>query len=134
MCFYNETVVGVISDMVEKEFGERNFGFESLKNMNNDMEVKGIVGSKCLPLELPAAEGPPPRRCPLQEVVVPKPFPLPKRWSLGSEKRGSSGNQSRATIPFSSMSWFSLLQIDVDVEQPDTWRTRRSRLRFLISS
>ena len=30
------------------------------------------------------------------------------------------GQQSRATIPFSSMSWFSLLQIDVDVEEPET--------------
>ena len=45
---------------------------------------------------LPAAEGPLPRQ------------------------RGSGGRQSRATIPFSSMSWFSLLQIDVDVEEPET--------------
>ena len=113
----------VISAMVEKELGERNFGFDSLKYMNHDMEEKEIVASDCLPLEprfpLPAAEGPPPRRCPLQEAVVPKRYPLPKRWSLGSEKRGSSGNQSWATIPFSSMSWFSLLQIDVDMEEPE---------------
>ena len=27
---------------------------------------------------------------------------------------------SRSTIPFSSISWFSLLQIDVDVEEPET--------------
>ena len=48
--FHNETVVGVISAMVEKELGERNFGFDSLKYMNCDM--------------LPAAgfcEAPPPR-------------------------------------------------------------------------
>ncbi|CAL8387740.1 unnamed protein product [Boreogadus saida] len=32
-----ETVVGVISAMVEKELGERNFGFDSLKYMNCDM-------------------------------------------------------------------------------------------------
>ena len=36
-------VVGVISAMVEKELGERNFGFDSLKYMNRDMEEKGIV-------------------------------------------------------------------------------------------
>ena len=37
--------------MVEKELGERNFGFHSLKYMNHDMEEKGIVYLKCLPLE-----------------------------------------------------------------------------------
>ena len=37
--------------MVEKELGERNFGFVSLKYMNHDMEEKGIVGRDCLPLE-----------------------------------------------------------------------------------
>ena len=44
-------VVGVISAMVEKELGGRNFGFDSLKNMNHDIEEKGIVGGECLPLE-----------------------------------------------------------------------------------
>ena len=29
--------------MVEKELGERNFGFDSLKYMNHDMVEKGIV-------------------------------------------------------------------------------------------
>ena len=43
--------MGVISAMVEKEFGERNFGLDSLKNMNHDMEEKGIVGGECLQLE-----------------------------------------------------------------------------------
>ena len=61
-------VVGVISAMVEKELGERNFGFDSLKYMNHDMEEKGIVARECLPLEprftLPAAEAPPPRALP----------------------------------------------------------------------
>ena len=37
MYFHNETVVGVISAMVEKEFGERNFGFDSVKYMNCNM-------------------------------------------------------------------------------------------------
>ena len=44
---------------------------------------------------------------------------LPKWWCLASRQRGSGWRQSRATIPFSSMSWFSLLQIDV--EEPETW-------------
>ena len=53
---------------------------------------------------------------------MPKRYPLPRRWSLGSEAAAGDnrGQQSRATIPFSSMSWFSLLQIDVDVEEPET--------------
>ncbi|CAL8404063.1 unnamed protein product [Boreogadus saida] len=33
----SSSTFGVISDMVEKEFGERNFGFDSLKYMNCDM-------------------------------------------------------------------------------------------------
>ena len=37
--------------MVEKELGERNFGFDSLKYMNHVMEEKGIVARKCLPVE-----------------------------------------------------------------------------------
>ena len=37
LVFRNETVVGVISAMVEKELGERNFGFDSLKYMTCDM-------------------------------------------------------------------------------------------------
>ena len=37
-------VVGVISAMVEKELGERNFGFDSLKSrLKRYMEEKGIV-------------------------------------------------------------------------------------------
>ena len=36
--------------MVEKELGERNFGFDSLKSrLNHDMEEKGIVAQDCLP-------------------------------------------------------------------------------------
>jgi hypothetical protein len=40
-------IVGVISAMAEKELGERNFGFDSLKYMNLDMEEKGIVARDC---------------------------------------------------------------------------------------
>ncbi|CAL8250324.1 unnamed protein product [Boreogadus saida] len=52
--------------MVEKELGERNFGFDSLKYMNRDMEEKGIVARECLPLE--------PR------------FPLPRDHRLGAAR------------------------------------------------
>ena len=47
---------------------------------------------------------------------------------LGERNFGldSALTQSRATIPFSSMSRFSLLQIDVEVEEPEiqniVWR------------
>ena len=35
--------------MVEKELGERNFGFDSLKSrLNRDMQEKGIVARDCL--------------------------------------------------------------------------------------
>ena len=40
-------VVGVISAMVEKQLRERNFGFDCLKNVNRDMEEKGIVACDC---------------------------------------------------------------------------------------
>ena len=60
-------VVGVISAMVKNELGERNFGFDSLKNMNHDMEEKGIVGREWIPLE----------PC----------FPLPRDHRLGSGQR-----------------------------------------------
>ncbi|CAL8253199.1 unnamed protein product [Boreogadus saida] len=50
--------------MVEKDLGERNFGFDSLKYMNRDMEEKGIVARNCLPQK---------PRC-----------PLPRWWCLGS--------------------------------------------------
>ena len=43
--------MGVISAKVENELGGRNFGYDSLKNMNSDMEEKGIVGGECLQLE-----------------------------------------------------------------------------------
>ena len=49
--FHNKAVVGVISAMVEKELGERNFGFDSQKYMNRDMEEKGIAARDRLPPE-----------------------------------------------------------------------------------
>ena len=44
--------------MVEKELTERNFGFDSLKHMNRDMEEKGIVAGNCLPPETIACNNP----------------------------------------------------------------------------
>ncbi|CAL8252742.1 unnamed protein product [Boreogadus saida] len=73
-----------------------------IQNMNHDIEEKGIVGRECLPLEprfpLPMDRCRGTTASALQEAEVPKRCP--------------------ATIPFSSM--FSLLQIDVDVEEPGT--------------
>ncbi|CAL8386129.1 unnamed protein product [Gadus morhua 'NCC'] len=58
--------------MVEKDLGERNFGFDSLKYTNHDMEEKGIVALECLPLE--------PR------------FPLPRDHHLGAARCRSDGS------------------------------------------
>ena len=62
---------------------------------------------------LPAA------RCPLQGVGASRWWCLVAAGS-GAPAGDNRGQQSLATIPFSSMSWFSLLQIDVDVEEPET--------------
>ena len=46
-------MVGVITAMVEKELGERNFCFDSLKSrLKRDMEEKGFVAECGLPEEL----------------------------------------------------------------------------------
>ena len=62
--------MGVISAIVEKELGERNFGFDSLEYMNHDMEEKGMVARECLTLE--------PR------------FPLPRDHRLGAAGGGGA--------------------------------------------
>ena len=68
--------MGVISAMVENELGERNFGFDSLKYMNHDMEEKEIVARECLPLEsrfpLPMDRCRGTTASELQEAEVPK--------------------------------------------------------------
>ena len=64
--------------MVEKELGERNFGFDSLKYMNCDMPPVAARHHR--------REAPPP----------------------------GSGQ------PAAGSAWFSLLQIDVKVEEPET--------------
>ena len=61
--------------MVEKELGERKFGFVSLKYMNRDKEEKGIVARDCLPPE---------PRC-----------PLPRHHRLGA-------SMSRFAVPHQS--------------------------------
>ena len=72
--FHNETRSwGVILAMVEKELGERNFGFDSLKSrLKRDMEEKGIAARDCL-------------------------LPGHRRRSTAAEEPRRS--QSRATIP-----------------------------------
>ena len=47
--------------MVEKEMGERNYCFDSLKSMNPDMEEKGIVAAIVSRYRGTTAEAPPPR-------------------------------------------------------------------------
>ena len=61
---------------------------------------------------LPAAEVPAPRG---GGASV-----LPAAEAVGPWQRGSGGRQLRSTIPFPSMSRFSLLQIDLEVEEPET--------------
>ena len=62
--------------------------------MNGDMEEKGTVARDCF--SLPAAR--------LGAACCP----------------GSGRRPTRSALPFSSMSRFSLLQIDVEVEEPET--------------
>ena len=67
--------MGFISAMVEKELGERNFAFDSLKSrLNRDMEEKGIVAWDCLLLpqacDMDEAAKAPPRQ-PHAEVARP---------------------------------------------------------------
>ena len=70
--------------------------------MNRDIEEKGVVALDCLPPET---------RC----LVVPRQRAAPRLAPVGD----NHGPQSRATIPFSSMSQFSLFQIELEVEEPD---------------
>ena len=68
---------------------------------------------------LPAAEGPPCRRCPLQEAVVPKRWPLPRRWSLGSEApAGDNRAQQTLSSPCRGSVYFRLMW---------TWKNQRVR-------
>ena len=104
----------VISAKVENELGERNFGFDSLKNMNRDMEEPPCRGSGSGQRLGSSASCSGQRR---------GGGPSAARLRQGDNR----GQQSQATIPFSSMSWFSLLPIDGDVEEPET-SVRRSPL------
>ena len=70
--------MGVIGAMVEKELGERNFGFDSLKYMNCDMP------------------------------------PVAARHHRRKAPPPGSGQ------PAAGSARFSLLQIDVEVEEPET--------------
>ena len=122
-------VVGVISAIIEKECGEWNFGFDSLKYMDRDMEEKEP-------------------HCPLPRHHWPEAptrgwsclsaahCPLPRQWWLSSRQLGSSRRQSRstsqATIPFSPPCRGSVYR----TAWKNKWKNqrRRSRLRFIILS
>ncbi|CAL8285268.1 unnamed protein product [Boreogadus saida] len=91
------------------ELGERNFGFDSLKYMNHDMEENGIVARDCLPPE-PRCRGTTAARhdrreaqLPRDATVLPRCCSLPRRWCLGSWQRGSSGRQCRGSVYFRLM-------------------------------
>ena len=104
--------MGVISAMVEKELGERNLRFDSLKSrLNRDMQRHRPLRARDME---EAAEGL------LSSRYKPLPSPLPRH---GQWQRGSGGRQSQETIsPPCRSSVCRLLQIDVDVEveQPET--------------
>ena len=115
-------VVGVISAMVEKELGERNFCFDSLKYMNRDMEEKGIDALDCLPPEprCPQPLGTTAARHHRREARC----LLLRRWCLVGGQRGSGGapagdncGQKSLSPPCRGSVYF-----------------RHSRLRFIISS
>ena len=77
---------------VEKELGERNFCFDSLKYMNCDM----LPAARC-------CEAPPPRSTTALQRAA------------GSEQPAAGSEQ-----PAAGSAQFSLLQIDVEVEEPET--------------
>ena len=136
-------LVGVISAMVEKELGQRNFGFDSLKSrLKLDMEEKGLLPG-IVSRRSPAAHGgasamgsagaagniyrqrtPPPQRRPWSPLCYTADIynPLPVV-------------EARAIIPFSSMWRFSLYyRLMWKWKNQRRQRTRPSRLRFIISS
>ena len=81
--------MGVISAMAEKELGERNFGFDSLKSrLNLYMEEKGIVAHDCLPSE---------PRCRAATVMEARGGGAMRRWFSGAGAQ-AAGHQ-RETIP-----------------------------------
>ena len=87
--------MGVTSARVEKYWGKRNFGLDSLKSiMNRDMEEKGIVLRELSCRN--AAELPPPGAAGLP----------PKLWrqSAGGSSAAVRQLSAGSTIPFCSMS------------------------------
>jgi hypothetical protein len=113
---------------------ERNFGFDSLKYMNRDMEEKGIVAPDCLPPEpcclLPAAHYPGttaarhhcrgagfPRLSPAGAPLPAAEAPAVRQRAAGLQGETIAvNNRGQQSL---SMSRFSLLQIDVEVEEPE---------------
>ncbi|CAL8249755.1 unnamed protein product [Boreogadus saida] len=120
--------------MVEKELGERNFGFDSLKYINCGMPP---VAARHHRREAPppgsrqqAARGSVYYRLTLVSGIQRDLLAANvSRLSPASRCRGTTASALQetvvpkrcpATIPFSSLSRISLLHIDVDVEEPGT--------------
>ena len=126
--------------MVEKELGERNFGFDSLKSrLNRDMQEEGIIARDCLPTA----------RCSLLRDLHHEPATrrrLPRdrrclrsggpRWRWRSAVRCSEetipGNNSFLLhVAVQSVGYFRLMW---KWKNQRRRRTRPSHLRFIISS
>ncbi|CAL8370756.1 unnamed protein product [Boreogadus saida] len=104
--FILDAKVGDMSPMIEKNWGERNFGLDSLKAMNRDMEEKGIALRELscrTAAKLPAPD------LPASAAVV---FWSTLAGAAGKLRPQSGGDSSVAfrqlssgsTIPFFSMS------------------------------
>ncbi|CAL8387427.1 unnamed protein product [Boreogadus saida] len=97
--------------MVEKELGERNFGFDSVKYMNCDMEETGIVARDFLPLE---------PRCPLPAAAG--------QHHSEAPPPGSGQQATRGTVYFRLM-WKWKNQRHIELQ--DSRRSTRSVLEYL---
>ena len=100
----------------EKELGERNFGFDSLKSrLKRDMEEKGIVSRDCLP---------PKPHCPLSAAEAPPPRCSSATTGLHCILYIVGDNPGQQVLHVTVQ---SVLQIDVKVEDPETlWNPTQS--------
>ncbi|CAL8290661.1 unnamed protein product [Arctogadus glacialis] len=85
--------------MVENELGERNFGFDSLKYMDHDMEEKGIVGR--------------------ESVSANHRLLKPRRWSIGSE---APAGDDRGAVRKNVVTWSAT---DAEVTKHGISKNRR---------
>ena len=107
--------------MVEKDLVERNSGFDSQQYMSRDMEEKGIVARDCLPPE---------PRCPLPDAEA----TVPRQRAAGLRRETITVNnhgQKSLSPPCRSSVHVRLMW---KWKNQRRLKTRRSRLRFIISS